>query len=91
MLEQNLWITLSPSAKLLYFVINARRELIKDNNWVEDDGREYILLTNKEAVILTGQTEPTIIKSKKELEAAGIIELEGQKGSRPQRYYIKFE
>ena len=46
--EDERFIDLSDSAKILYSILRDRTDLSKKNNWIDEQGRIYIIFTIKE-------------------------------------------
>ena len=73
---------LSSDAKLAYMVLKDRLEYSLRNDWVDEEGHVYFILTNQELINLFNCSEHKVIKIKAELKSAGLL-LQKQMGFNP--------
>lgn len=65
---------LSDSAKIAYIVLKDRLEFSIRNNWVDEDNHVYFIFTNAELESLFNCHNQKVVKIKKELTNAGLLE-----------------
>ncbi|RND59017.1 replication initiator protein A [Lacticaseibacillus paracasei] len=65
---------LSDSAKIAYIVLKDRLEYSIRNNWVDEDNHVYFIFTNAELEALFNCHNQKVVKIKKELTNAGLLE-----------------
>ncbi|HFI0171665.1 TPA: replication initiator protein A [Streptococcus suis] len=79
---------LSDRAKIMYTLLWDRRKLSAKNEWYDESGAVYVKYTNKRLMEKLNCSEPAIIKTKKELSEAGLLN-EVRKGkNQPNSLYI---
>ncbi|CYT70439.1 TPA: replication initiator protein A [Streptococcus suis] len=79
---------LSDRAKIMYTLLWDRRKLSAKNEWYDENGAVYVKYTNKRLMEKLNCSEPAIIKTKKELSEAGLLN-EIRKGkNQPNSLYI---
>ncbi|HEM4051581.1 TPA: replication initiator protein A [Streptococcus suis] len=79
---------LSDRAKIMYTLLWDRRKLSAKNEWYDESGAVYVKYTNKRLMEKLNCSEPAIIKTKKELSEAGLLN-EIRKGkNQPNSLYI---
>ncbi|PFC85189.1 hypothetical protein CN272_22315 [Bacillus anthracis] len=87
---------LSNNARVLYSILRDRYKLsvqtsqVKDT-FIDDDGNIFCILDNTELSYLLTVSEPTAIKAKKELHAAGLLEEEPVKDEANRLYVLEPE
>ena len=64
---------LSNNAKLMYMLLFDRLELSLVNKWHDKEGNVFQYYTNEQLMIDLNCSEPTIIKTKKELKDAQLL------------------
>lgn len=80
---------LSSDSKLLYSLLLDRTSLSLKNNWLDEEGRVYIIFT-VEAIEKTFMcSHPTASKMLKSLEQTGLIEKKVPGFGKPYRIYVK--
>ncbi|MFL0365731.1 replication initiator protein A [Pseudobacillus sp. 179-B 2D1 NHS] len=71
--------SLSNDAKVAWSILHDRFNLSKKNNWIDDQGNIYFVYNNKDLMdILNIKSEATVIKIKKELVKAKLLEQKRQ-------------
>jgi predicted transcriptional regulator len=80
---------LSTDAKVLYGLLLNRNSLSRKNNWLDDNGRVYIIFTREECCDKLSASKPTVSKFFKELNEIGLIEEKRQGLSKPNIIYVK--
>ena len=79
---------LSNNAKLMYMLLFDRLELSLTNKWHDKNGNVFQYYTNEQLMIDLNCSEPTIIKIKKELKDAQLLNEVRQGVNMPNRIYI---
>lgn len=79
---------LSNNAKLMYMLLFDRLELSLVNKWHDKEGNVFQYYTNEQLMIDLNCSEPTIIKTKKELKDAQLLKEVRQGVNMPNRIYI---
>lgn len=79
---------LSNNAKLMYMLLFDRLELSLTNKWHDKNGNVFQYYTNEQLMIDLNCSEPTIIKTKKELKDAQLLKEVRQGVNMPNRIYI---
>lgn len=81
---------MSNNAKVAWSILRDRSSLSRKNNWFDKDtGRIYFVFKNKELMkLLNIKSETTLVKIKKELEKASLIEQEQIGYNRPNKIYL---
>ncbi|WP_283592368.1 replication initiator protein A [Enterococcus faecium] len=67
------YLNLSNDAKITYMLLKARFDYSVQNNWVDSEDNIYFIYTIEELMRLLNCREGKISKTKKELEAAGLL------------------
>lgn len=80
---------LSTDAKVLYGLLLDRMSLSQKNNWIDDQGRVFIIFTRDEAQDILGYKKQKVIGLFKELHAANLIEEIRQGLTLPNLIYVK--
>lgn len=83
---------LSLEAVVLYSLLLERVELSKKNNWIDEQGRVYIIFTLTEIMSLFRCSEPKAVKLLDELDTKrgiGLIERKRQGLGKPNLIYVK--
>lgn len=80
---------LSTEAKVLYGLFLDRVSLSKENNWLDDQGRVYIIYTLEAMREALGCSEKSAIKYLSSLEEIGLIEKRKQGQGKPAILYVK--
>ena len=87
--ENEYYKDLSSNAKLLYAILLDRLTLSMKNNWVNEKGELYLILTREEAMeLLSISSKTTITKVYSELKEKELIYEERQGLNRPNLIYI---
>ena len=81
---------MSTEAKTLYGILLDRMNLSAKNNWIDEEGRVYIIFTVDEIMEALGCAEQKAIKLLSELDTkAGLIERKRQGLGKPNLIYVK--
>lgn len=80
---------LSDSSKILYSLLLNRTSLSKKNNWIDEQGRIYIIYTIEEIMEDLNCANQKACKLLKELKEVGLIEKKQQGLNKPNILYIK--
>ena len=83
---------LSLETIVLYLLLLERVELSKKNNWIDEQGRVYIIFTLTEIMSLFRCSEPKAVKLLDELDikrGIGLIERKRQGLGKPNLIYVK--
>ena len=81
---------MSTEAKTLYGILLDRMNLSAKNNWIDEEGRVYIIFTIDEVMEALGCAEQKAIKLLSELDTkAGLIERKRQGLGKPNLIYVK--
>ncbi len=81
--------TLSTEAKVLYGLLLDRASLSRENGWVDEYRRVYIIFTLKSIQAALRCSEKSAIKYLAELESQGLIERKKQGFGKPSIIYVK--
>lgn len=83
---------MSNNAKVAWAILRDRTSLSRKNKWFDSDtGRVYFIFKNKELMeILNIKSETTLVRIKKELEEAELIEQERMGFNRPNKMYLLY-
>ncbi|WP_432356107.1 replication initiator protein A [Sporosarcina sp. A2] len=83
---------MSNNAKVAWAILRDRSSLSKKNKWFDTDtGRIYFIFKNDELMeMLNITSEATVVKIKKELVNAGLIEQFRQGYNRPNKMYLLY-
>ena len=80
---------MSTEAKTLYGILLDRMNLSAKNNWIDEEGRVYIIFTVDEIMEALGCAEQKAIKLLSELDTrAGLIERKRQGLGKPNLIYV---
>ncbi len=79
---------ISAAAKLLYGLLLDRVGLSIENNWVDGEGKVYIIFSRENAAELMGCGKDKIIKLFKELKKFNLIEEKAQGLNEPKKIYL---
>ncbi|MGH2275576.1 replication initiator protein A [Streptococcus uberis] len=79
---------LSDKAKLIYMLLFDRRSLSVQNKWFDDSGKVYMYYTNEQLADVLKCSNKTIVKAKKELQEANLLQEVRQGVNKPNRLYI---
>ena len=80
---------LSNETKLLYAFILRRTELSRENGWADEYGRIYLYYPICEVVDLLRCGRQKAVNTLRELQYAGLIEIQKQGCGKPNRIYPK--
>lgn len=80
---------MTTDARVLYGILLDRVSLSVKNNWVDKEGRVFIIFTREEAQELLGYSKPKIVNLFKELHKVQLIEETKQGLSKPNLIYVK--
>ena len=81
---------MSTEAKNLYGILLDRMNLSAKNNWIDEEGRVYIIFTVDEIMEALGCAEQKAIKLLSEMDTkAGLIERKRQGLGKPNLIYVK--
>ncbi|MBF0992859.1 MAG: replication initiator protein A [Granulicatella sp.] len=83
-----LYKDLSSDSKFAWTILNDRAKLSKQNGWYDEDGSIYFIFSNNDLVEIIKQSEPKIIKIKKELIEFGLLEQRRMGRGLSNRLYI---
>lgn len=83
------FVNISTDGKLLYGLLLDRVSLSRENGWIDEEGRIYIIFTISSIRKAMNCAEKTAIKYLKELENFGLIEKIRQKMGKPSLIYVK--
>lgn len=84
--------TLSPlsnEAKVLYAFILRRTELSRKNGWADEYGRIYLYYPIYEVTVLLHCGRQKAVNTLRELQYAGLVEIQKQGCGKPNRIYPK--
>lgn len=79
---------LSNDAKIAFAILQDRLELSIRNRWFDEEGNIYFLYGNQELGEFLNCSKPTVIKIKKELHAADLLEEKRMGLSQSNRLYL---
>ena len=80
---------LSNEAKILYAFILRRTELSRKNGWADEYGRIYLYYPINEVVELLHCVRQKAVNTLRELQYAGLMEIQKQGCGKPNRIYPK--
>ena len=80
---------LSTDARTLYGILLDRKSLSANNNWLDEQGRVYIIYTVREVQESLCCAEHKAVKLFRELEQANLIERKRRGLGRPSLIYVK--
>ena len=81
---------LSNEAKVLYAFILRRTELSRKNGWADDCGRIYLYYPICEVVDLLHCGRQKAVNTLRELQYAGLVEIQKQGCGKPNRIFPKY-
>lgn len=81
-------IPISSTAKLVYASLYGRILLSKQNNWVDESGRVYVVYTIASMAAEISKSETTVKNVYKELEKAGLLQRMSTVKGKPNRLYV---
>lgn len=79
---------ISSTAKLVYASLYGRILLSKQNDWVDESGRVYVMYTIASMAAEIGKSETTIKNAYKELEKVGLLQRVTTIKGKPNRLYV---
>lgn len=79
---------MSNDAKIAFAILQDRLELSIRNDWYDDEGNIYFLYGNQELGEILNCSKPTVIKIKKELQKADLLEEKRMGLSLSNRLYL---
>lgn len=79
---------LTSDAKILYALLLDRMELSKKNNWINERGEIYLIMTREEIQNFLNISDKTATKIMNQLKEVGLIEEERQGRGLPNLIYI---
>jgi hypothetical protein len=88
-LFQGKYQKLTTDARLLYGLLLDRMSLSRKNNWVDEEGRVFIIFTRENVGELLGYSKPKVISLFNELKAASLLYEERQGLTKPNLLYLK--
>lgn len=80
---------LTQTAKLLYAVLLDRARLSQANDWIDENGRVYLVFPVERIAQALDKSPMTVKNALNELDAAGLLERKRQGFSAPNRLYVK--
>lgn len=86
--EDERFIDLSDSAKILYSILRDRTDLSKKNNWIDEQGRIYIIFTIKEIMEKMRWGNKKAGKILEELQDFGLIQKYRETRTSAYRIYV---
>lgn len=88
LLKEEPYKNLGDKAKLAYMLLFDRRTLSIKNKWYDDNGQIYMYFTIEQFMQELNCSNKAVIKAKKELVEAGLLEEVRQGRNKPNRLYI---
>ena len=88
--EAPIFTPLSNEAKILYAFILRRTDLSRKNGWADEYGRIYLYYPINEVVELLHCGRQKAVNTLRELQYAGLVEIQKQGCGKPNRIYPKF-
>ena len=93
LVTEDLYKNLSSDAKILYACLLERSSLSLKNDWIDEQGRVYIVFTVEEIMKMLNKSNKTAVKILNELDAntkgIGLIERKRQGLGKPNIIYVK--
>ena len=83
-----LGMDLTHTAKLLYALLLDRANLSRANDWVDEQGRTFLIFPIEKISEALDKSRMTVKNALNELTAAGLIERQRQRFSSPNRIYV---
>lgn len=87
--KDEMYVNLSPEAKILYSILLKRMELSARNGWLDSQGRVFIIFTLEEIMEKLHCADNKATKLMKELEKCDLIARRRQGMGRPNLIYVK--
>lgn len=81
-------INLSLEAKMLYGLLLSQLTLSLKNNWQDENGDVYVILTRKRAGMLLNLSDKTVTKAFKDLNTYKLIHEKKQGQTKPNLIYV---
>ena len=88
LLKEEPYKNLGDKAKLAYMLLFDRRTLSIKNKWYDDNGQIYMYFTIEQFMQELNCSNKAVLKAKKELVDAGLLEEVRQGRNKPNRLYI---
>lgn len=88
LLKEEPYKNLGDKAKLAYMLLFDRRTLSIKNKWYDDNGQIYMYFTIEQFMQELNCSNKAVLKAKKELVEAGLMEEVRQGRNKPNRLYI---
>ena len=88
LLKEEPYKNLGDKAKLMYMLLFDRRTLSIKNKWHDDNGQIYMYFTIEQFMQELNCSNKAVVKAKKELVEAGLLEEVRQGRNKPNRLYI---
>ena len=88
LLKEEPYKNLGDKAKLMYMLLFDRRTLSIKNKWYDDNGQIYMYFTIEQFMQELNCSNKAVLKAKKELVEAGLLEEVRQGRNKPNRLYI---
>ena len=88
LLKEEPYKNLGDKAKLAYMLLFDRRTLSIKNKWYDDNGQIYMYFTIEQFMQELNCSNKAVLKAKKELVEAGLLEEVRQGRNKPNRLYI---
>ncbi|TKW60999.1 MAG: replication protein [Gemella sp.] len=79
---------LTNDAKIAYAILRDRLELSIKNNWIDDENAIYFIYTNQNLEDILNLSKPKVVKIKKELESAGLLQQKRLGLNKPNMLYL---
>lgn len=89
LVKHELFKSLSDAAKILYAILRDRVSLSIKNNWIDEEGRVYIIFTLSEMMEDLNCANQKATKSLKELQKIGLVESIRRGLGKPNIIYVK--
>ncbi|SKC04243.1 Replication initiator protein A (RepA) N-terminus [Lachnospiraceae bacterium] len=89
LITERFFSNLSLQAKVLYGILMDRMALSSSNNWLDQEGRVFIVYPIDEIQIDTGLSKRKILEYMSELEKLGLIERRKRGNGKPNCIYVK--
>jgi len=82
------YTNLSNDAKIAYAILRDRLELSIKNNWIDDENAIYFIYTNQNLEDILNLSKPKVVKIKKELESADLLQQKRLGLNKPNMLYL---
>ncbi|MGK8278739.1 replication initiator protein A [Staphylococcus epidermidis] len=79
---------LTNDAKIAYAILRDRLELSIKNNWIDDENAIYFIYTNQNLEDILNLSKPKVVKIKKELESADLLQQKRLGLNKPNMLYL---